>query len=370
MEMMNQKIVLAQRPKGAPKAEDFKLVEETVPELKDGEILLKTLSFSLDPYMRARMGEGDLEGPSFKLNEVLTGAAVCEVVETKDPLFKVGDKLLTGSGWQKFVVLKADLLAQGFPELDDELGVIKLSPDAKPSHYLGALGMPGYTAFHGLNIIGEPKERETVVITAATGAVGSIAGQLAKLKGCRVVGIAGGETKCKYAVATLGFDACVDHKSKSFAKDLATACPKGIDIYVENVGGPIFWTAFNLFNEHARVPIIGGIVWYNDAGTLLEPGFKFGGIFRKIGAAFRLFFHIDRSPLLFLLSIGKRLKLQGMVVTDDMSRYDQFVADSIPLIKAGKIVVKEDVVKGIENAPTAFIGLLQGKNFGKLVIEI
>jgi NADPH-dependent curcumin reductase CurA len=370
MSRINQKMVLAKRPQGAPVLDDFKVIESPVQELKDGEALLKTLYFSLDPYMRIKMSEGNTEGTSFVPGQPMLGGSVCLVEASKNPDLKVGDTVLANTGLQTYIIIKPRLLGKGFPWGDDVHEVKKIPHDLKASYYLGVLGMPGYTAYHGLVVVGEVKPGDTVVIPAATGAVGSIVGQLAKLKGCRVVGIAGGETKCRYAVEELGFDACVDHKSKTLAKDLAQACPKGIDIYVETVGGPIFWSVFPLLNEFARIPIIGGIAWYNYVGPLLEPGFKLNQIFPKLKAAYNMFFNIDRSPLLFMLSVGKRLKFQGFVIPDHMEGYNGFLKEIMPLVQSGKIKVKEDVVKGIEHAPEAFIGLLQGKNFGKLVIEV
>jgi NADPH-dependent curcumin reductase CurA len=369
MSLTNQLVTLVNRPTGALKLDDFKLEQAPVPEIRDGEVLLRTICFSIDPYMRFRMNEGDLEGESFKLGSVIEGASICSVEQSKNPDLKVGDLVLADTGWQTYAVFKGDVLSQGFP-FAGLPGLKKISKDVKSSYYLGALGMPGFTGFYALMAVGEPKPGETVVISAATGAVGSMAGQLAKLKGCRVVGIAGGETKCRYAVQELGFDACIDHKSKSFAKNLKAACPNGIDIYVENVGGSIFWTVLELFNENARIPIIGGIAWYNSAAVLIEPGFKLRQIFPKIKALLKMLFNVDRSPLLFMLSIGKRLKLQGLVITDHLEGYNDFLKEITPLIQSGKIKIKEDVVKGIDHAPKAFISLLEGKNFGKLVIEV
>lgn len=297
MALVNQKIVLINRPVGVPKQSDFKLVETVVPELKEGEVLLKTLYFTLDPYMRGRMNttKGSYV-PSFHLNEALDGGAICVVQDSKNSNLQTGDLVLTASGWQKYVISKGKLCSQGMPE--DLDSVKKLPNNVKPSYFLGALGMPGFTGHYGLLTIGQPKAGETVVVAAATGPVGSMVGQIAKLKGCRVVGIAGGEAKCRYAVTDLGFDECVDHHSKTFAKDLAKSCTKGIDIYYENVGGAVFYTVLPLLNQFARVPLCGAIAWYNSVATLQEPGFKFSNLWSKLRAFIKVFLKIDRSPLI------------------------------------------------------------------------
>jgi NADPH-dependent curcumin reductase CurA len=292
------------------------------------------------------MNEGASYAENFKLGEPLTGSAICSVQESKNPSFKVGDLVMTYSGWQTHTILSGKILDVGMPWSD----TVKKIPDGvKPSYFLGSLGMPGFTAHHGLMDIGQPKSGETVVVSAATGPVGSMVGQIAKSKGCYVVGIAGGSKKCDLAVNELGFDACVDHKSSSFKEDLKQACSKGIDVYFENVGGPVLMAVIPLLNVFARVPLCGAIAWYNNVGLPEGPDF---------------------SPLIVLAGIGKRIKYQGFIVSDHNNQYDSFLKETIPLIQSGKIKVKEDVVKGIKNAPEAFIGLLQGKNFGKLVIEI
>lgn len=366
---MNQQITLANRPIGEPQLSDFKLVETAVPEIKDGQVLLRTKYFSLDPYMRPRMTE--LESSyveSYHLGEVLDGAAVCVVEQTKNPNFQVGDLVLTSTGWQKYSVYSGDLASHAM--LFSPNAVIKLPTDVTASHFLGALGMAGLTAYYGLLKIGQPKSGETLVVSAATGAVGSMVGQLAKARGCRVVGIAGGPKKCRYAVDQLGFDACIDHNSKTMAQDLKQACPNGIDINYENVGGHIFATILPLLNEFARVVVCGAVATYNDSSTLQTPGWSFRLIFSKLKAFYRLFLHRDLSPLILLYSIGKRLKIQGFIVSDHADVYEDFLKETIPLIQSGKIKVNEDIVKGIENAPQAFIGLLRGKNLGKLIVEI
>jgi NADPH-dependent curcumin reductase CurA len=367
MTITNKQIVLSQRPSGEVKETDFKLIESPVPKLKDGEVLLKTQYFSLDPYMRSRMNDIDSYiGPN-KLNEVLEGAAICIIEDSKNPNFKVGDLFLTFTGWQEYTVVTPNLIkGMAF----NPVSVTKLDPDIKPSLYLGALGMPGFTAYHGLLEIGQPKKGETVVVAAATGPVGSMVGQLAKARGCYAVGIAGGSEKCRYAVEHLGFDACVDHKSKTMAQDLKKACPKGIDIYYENVGGPVFSAVLPLLNEFSRVPVCGAVHWYNDGVTLGEKSFSPSQIIPRVAAFSHMLLHLDQTPLIWLAMIGKRIKFQGFIISDNFDDYPQFLKETIPLIKSGKIIAKEDIIKGIENAPQAFAGLLRGKNFGKLVIEI
>jgi NADPH-dependent curcumin reductase len=346
MSLMNQQITLVKRPVGMPQLSDFELVETTVPDLQEGEVLLKTLCFSLDPYMRGRMNEGASYAENFKLGEALSGAAICVVESSRNPSLKVGEIINTYTGWQTYPVFKGVIVEHGLPWGN---AVKRISHDVRPSYFLGALGMPGFTAHHGLIQIGEPKPGETVVVSAATGAVGTMVGQLAKAMGCYVVGIAGGPEKCSFAVKELGFDACVDHKSPTLKEDLKSSCPKGIDIYFENVGGPVFWAVHPLLNLHSRVPLCGAIAWYNMTSLPEGP---------------------DLSPRIISSAIGKRTKYQGFIISDHNAQYDAFVEETMPLIESGKIKVKEDLVQGIENAPQAFIGLLQGKNFGKLVIEV
>jgi len=368
MPRINQQIILARRPAGAPVADDFKLVTTPVPELQEGEVLLRTEYFTLDPYMRGRMSESKSYVPPFELNAVLEGQGVCIVEESKSPDLNVGERVLAQTGWEKYAIGKGKGLESNDPFNPETL--IKIPNGVKPSYFLGALGMTGFTAYHGLMAIGQPKAGETVVVSAATGAVGSIVGQLAKLKGCRVVGIAGSAKKCQYAIQELGFDACVDHNSKTFVGDLKLACPDGIDIYYESVGGPVFWAVHPLLNNFARVPICGVISWYNDLMTLLQPGFNFRLLWAKAIAFFRVFFRIDKSSLILANFISKRLIFQGFIISDHYDHYSEFVKEVLPLIESGKIKVKEDIVQGIENAPEAFIGLLKGKNFGKLLIEV
>jgi NADPH-dependent curcumin reductase CurA len=368
MSVMNKKIVLVERPSGELTLNNFKLVETALPPLQDGEVLLKTLYFSLDPYMRPRMNE--VKGSyveCFQLDVALDGAAVCMVEDSKNEQLKIGDVVLTTTGWQTYTAFKPEIVT-GMPMTKH--AVMKVSADVKPSLYLGALGMPGLTAYHGLFEIGQPKQGETVVVSAATGAVGAMVGQLAKMHGSRVVGIAGGESKCQYAVRELGFDACVNYKSKSFTADLKTFCPRGVDVYFENVGGPVFKAILPRLNNFARIPVCGAITYYNDGATLQEPGFGLTRLYAKIRAFIRMFMHLDKTPIILSTILGKRIKMQGFIIADHFDRYGLFLKTAVPLVQSGKIIAKEDIVKGIENAPAAFIRLLQGGNFGKMVIEI
>jgi NADPH-dependent curcumin reductase CurA len=341
MSLMNQQVLFLKHPIGAPKLDDFDLVEKPVPDLQDGEVLVKTLYFSLDPYMRGRMSDAKSYAQGFPLGEVMGGGAVCVVEESKNPTLKVGEVVMTFTGWQTYAVLK-----------NAEIPMLqKLPKDIQPSLFLGALGMPGFTAYYGLLHIGEPKAGETVVVAAATGPVGSMVGQLAKARGCHVVGIAGGQEKCRFATHELGFDGCVDHKSDSFEEDLKKACPKGIDVYFENVGGHVFKAIFPLLNNFARVPICGMIASYNATSQADDPSYNLG------------------SAILRVILV-KRMRFQGFIISEHYDHYNTFLAEVVPLVQSGKIKFKEDVVKGIENSPQAFIGLLEGKNFGKLLIEI
>ncbi len=349
MSVISKQVILVSRPTGEPKLSDFKLIETELPALQDGEVLLKTLYFSLDPYMRSRMNS--TKGSyveCFKLNVPLDGAAISVVAESKSEELKVGDIVLNATGWQTHAICKGKASA-GMAMTSGAL--TRLPADVKPSLFLGALGMPGLTAHYGLLDIGQPKSGETVVVSAATGAVG-------------------GSEKCQYAVRELGYDACVDYKSKTFADDLRKACPNKIDIYFENVGGAVFKAVLPLLNNFARVPVCGLISYYNDGSTLQEPGFKLSGIFSKLKAFIHMFFHLDQTPLLFGSMLGKRIKFQGFIISDHFDDYAAFINETVPLVQAGKIKTKEDIVKGIENSPAAFIKLLQGKNFGKLVIEV
>ncbi len=366
MSYTNKQVVLVSRPHGEPKLSDFAVIESEIPSLKEGEILLKTQCFSLDPYMRGRMNVIASYIQPFGLGKVLEGGAICTIEASKNPELKVGDLVLTTTGWQTHGVIKPKIVNELFT---DPTNVMKLPSDIKPSLFLGALGLPGYSGYYGIKKIGEPKKGETVVVSAATGGVGSMAGQFAKRMGCYVVGIAGGSEKCKHAVEEFGFDVCVDRYSNTFPEDLKKACPKGIDIYFENVGGPVFFAVHPLLNEFARIAVCGTISWYNDGMTLAEPGLSFRQIIPKLRAILK-FIGIDRTPLIIRSMIVKRLKYQGFLIRDHFNEYEMFLKEVAPLIKSGEIKYKEHIVQGIEKAPEAFCGLLKGQNFGKVVIEV
>jgi hypothetical protein len=336
--IVNRQIQLASRPVGAPTAANFHLATATVPSAGPGQVLLRTVFLSLDPYMRGRMSDAASYAAPVAIGSTMVGATVCRVETSQHADYAVGDWVLAYTGWQDYAV-------------SDGTGLTKLDPKlAPPSYALGVLGMPGFTAYMGLLDIGAPKAGETVVVPAATGAVGSVVGQIAKLKACRVVGIAGGAQKCKSAVEELGFDVCIDHHSPDLPALLAAACPDGIDVYFENVGGKVFDAVLPLLNSAARVPVCGLIANYN--ATALPDG-------------------PDRSPFLMRTLLTKRIRMQGFIIFDDYGhRYPEFAKDMGQWLQQGKITFREDIVDGLENAPQAFIGLLEGKNFGKLIVRL
>lgn len=334
---VNRRFVLAERPKGMPTTANFRLEQTAVPAIRDGELLLRTVYLSLDPYMRGRMSDAPSYAAPVEVGAVMVGGTVSRVAESKHPNFKAGDLVQAFSGWQDYSV-------------SDGAGIVKLDPNMpRPSYAVGVLGMPGFTAYHGLIDIGAPKPGETVVVASATGAVGSAVGQISKIKGARVIGIAGGPEKCAYAVRELGFEQCIDHKDPNLPKLLAQACPNGIDVYFENVGGAVFDAVWPLLNNFARVPVCGVITRYN--ATTLPPG-------------------PDRLPLLETTLLMKRIRMQGFIIMDHYAKVGEFVHDMTQWIKEGRVKSREDIVEGLENAPQAFLGLLEGKNFGKLVIKV
>ena len=333
----NRRIVLARRPQGAPVAEDFRLEEAAVPVPAAGQVLLRTRYLSLDPYMRGRMSDAPSYAPPVALGSPMTAQTVSVVEASNNPAFAVGQLVVANVGWQDYGVSDGrDLL-----RVDAAL--------EHPSWALGVLGMPGLTAYVGLLDIGQPRAGETVVVAAATGAVGSVVGQIAKLKGCRVVGVAGGEAKCRYAVETLGFDACLDHHGADLAERLAAACPKGIDVYFENVGGAVLYAVAPLLNVGARVPLCGLIAWYN-----LE----------KLPAG------VDRTPALLSAVLRRRIRIQGFIIFDHNDRFPAFQRDMSTWVQEGKVRYREQLIEGLENAPRGLMGLLQGENFGKLVVHV
>lgn len=335
---VNRRVVLAARPRGLPTPQDFRVEEVAIPAPADGQVLLRTLYLSLDPYMRNLMEEvGPAYASSVSLGETMVGGTVSRVVASKHPQWRAGDLVLGNVGWQDYA-------------LSDGSDLIALGQAAHPSFSLGGLGMPGFTAYVGLADIGQPKAGETVVVAAATGAVGSVVGQLANIKGARVVGIAGGEDKCRYLVEELGFDAAIDRRGPGFAARLAAACPNGIDVYFENVGGEVFDAVVPLLNIGARVPVCGVIAHYNDEA--LPPG-------------------PNRLPLVMSTVLQKRIRMQGFVILDHFGeRFDAFRREMSDWVSAERVKLREDRVDGLENAPSAFIGLLQGRNFGKLVVRV
>ncbi|QIB51718.1 NADP-dependent oxidoreductase [Pseudomonas sp. OIL-1] len=336
---VNRQILLASRPVGAPNDDNFKLVETPIPKPAQGQMLLRNTWMSLDPYMRGRMSDAKSYSEPTEVGDVMPCGAVSRVVESNLEGYQPGDLVMAyTAGWQDYAISDGSM-------------VFKLDPDMEhPSHALGVLGMPGFTGYMGLTDIGQPKAGETVVVAAATGPVGAVVGQVAKLKGCRVVGIAGGKQKCDYAVNELGFDACLDHHLDSLESDLQQACPDGIDIYFENVGGKVFDAVMPLLNPHSRVPVCGLIAQYN--ATSLPEG-------------------PDRLPQLMRLLLSQRIRMQAFIIFDNYGpHYPEFLKVMTPWVKEGKVKVKEDVVEGLENAPRAFMGLLDGKNFGKLVVKI
>lgn len=334
---MNRRIVLASRPEGKPGPSNFRLESLPLPGVGKGEMLLETLYLSLDPYMRGRMAAGPNYASGVAIDDVMIGGTVSRVLRSKHPGFKEGQLVTASGGWQEY-------------SLSDGSDALPIDSRVKPITYaLGVLGMPGLTAYVGLLDIGQPKPGETVVLAASTGAVGSVVGQIAKLKGCRVVGIAGAKEKCRYAVEELGYDACVSHYDADMAEQLAAACPDGIDVYFENVGGSSWEAVMPLLNNFARVPVCGLIAHYNQ--TELPPG-------------------PDRMSLLQGMILRRRIKMQGFIIPDHRDRIPDFVRDVSTWLAAGKIKYREHVVEGLENAPEAFLGLFSGVNFGKLLVKV
>jgi hypothetical protein len=303
-----------------------------VPASKDGEMLTRTVYLSLDPYMRGRISGVKSYAKGVDPGELMVGGTVSEVLESKHPSFKPGDYVQGYDGWQTHAI-------------SNGASVRKLDPAVAPiSTALGVLGMPGMTAYVGLLDIGQPKPGETVVVSAASGAVGAVVGQIAKLKGCRAVGIAGSKDKCEYVVNELGFDACVNYKTDALVPALSAACPKGIDVYFENVGGEITEAVVQLLNPFSRIPLCGLISMYNATSPAPGPSWR------------------------YLLT--NRVLVKGFIVSDHLDRMPAFLADVSKWVREGKLKFREDIVDGLENAPTAFIGLLQGKNFGKMLVRV
>jgi len=328
----NKQVLLANRPDGWVKESDFRIAETPLASPGDGGVLVRNLFLSLDPYMRGRMSASKSYAASVDLGAVMVGGTVGEVVESRNPKFKAGDIVVGYLGWQQYGV-------------SDGKDLRKVARRNFPlSLYLGAVGMPGVTAWIGLNKIGQPKAGETVVVSAASGAVGSVVGQLAKLQGCRVVGVAGGALKCAHTMQDLGFDGCVDYKAGHIAHDLEREAPDGIDIYFDNVGGDILEAVIPRLNPFARIPLCGLISDYNATTPRGIP---------------------DMRPFLI-----KRVKLQGFICSDTMELWPEALKQLGDLVENGTLKHRETVVEGIENAPKAFIGLFKGENFGKLIVKL
>ena len=328
--MENRRVVLASRPAGWVTEDNFRIESATVPSPGEGEVLVKNLWLSLDPYMRGRISEAKSYVKGVELGEVMVGQTVGEVLESKNAKFKQGDYVLTQLGWQLYGVSKE---------------ITKVEASRAPlSYYLGVLGMPGMTAYFGLKELGQPKAGETVVVSAASGAVGSVVGQLAKIWGCRAVGIAGGPEKCGYVTRELGFDACVDYKAGNLHRDLKAACPKGVDVAFENVGGEILDGVLRQMNLFSRVVVCGLIAEYNAT----EPyGYK-----------------NMRAVLV------NRIRMQGMIVFDWKERYGEALQALAGYLAAGRLKTRESVVEGLQNAPRGLISLLKGGNFGKQLVKL
>ncbi|MGC8807105.1 MAG: NADP-dependent oxidoreductase [Thiomonas sp.] len=332
MHDQNLQCVLAERPTGWVEPRHFRFERSPIPTPGDGEVLVRNHWLSLDPYMRGRMSDAKSYAEPVALGAVMVGGTAGEVIASRDPQFQPGDKVVGMLGWQLYGVAPGRALQK----VDDR--------QVPLSAYLGPVGMPGVTAWYGLNRICEPKAGETVVVTAAAGAVGSVVGQLAKAKGCRVVGVAGGAQKCRYVVEELGFDACVDYKAGNLKADLKTALPDGVDALFENVGGDIFDVLLTRTNAFARIALCGMIADYNTTDPYCMKNL--------------------RAVLIH------RLKLQGFIVSEHMDQWPAALRELAGLVAAGRLRWRESVAQGLENAPDAFIGMLKGQNFGKQLVKL
>ena len=337
-ETQNRQFVLAERPKGEPTDNTLRLETTEVPTPGKGQMLLRNEYLSLDPYMPGRMSSAPSYAPPVEIGEVMVGGTVAQVVSSDVEGYEAGDWVVAFGGWQDYT-------------LSDGTGVINMGKSPQnPSWALGVLGMPGLTAWAGLTQIGQPKEGETLVVAGASGPVGATVGQIGKILGLRVVGIAGGSEKCQHVVDTLGFDACIDYKADSFADDLAKAVPDGIDIYLENVGGAVFDAVMPLLNPSARIPLCGLISQYN--ATALPEG-------------------PDRMNYLMGQLLRKRITMRGFIVFDDFGHlYPEFAKQMTGWVQEGKVKYREEMIEGLEQAPAAFVGLLRGEAFGKRVIHL
>lgn len=324
-------IILRRRPQGVASIQDFALQEDAMPRPQQGEVLTRTLWLSIDPYMRVRMNEAKTYAAQAEIGAPMTGETVGQVLDSNDPRFAPGDVVVGARGWQSHIVSAADSL-------------VPVQPGVGPSTYLGVLGLPGVTAFSGMKDIGEPKAGETVVISAASGGVGSVAGQIAKRAGARVVGVAGGPAKCAFVRDKLGFDDCIDHRGKDLSAALRAACPNGIDVYFENVGGDLQHAVFPMMNDFGRMIMCGMVAEYNDVTPRAGP---------SLGTTFL-----------------KRLRIQGFICGDHPENFAIWRALAGKWVADGSLRYREDVVDGLENAPQALVSLLAGRNFGKLVVRV
>jgi NADPH-dependent curcumin reductase CurA len=333
----NLQIVLASRPTGRPSPDNFQFVQAPVPSPGDGQILLKIRYLSLDPYMRGRMSAAKSYAAAVEIGQVMEGGTVAEVLESRHPDYAAGDVVLSYSGWQSYA-------------LSDGTDLRRLDPQQAPvTTALGVLGMPGFTAYAGLLTLGQPKAGETVVVAAASGPVGATVGQIAHIKGARAVGIAGGPEKCTLVRDVFGFDVALDHRAPTFAEDLREACPDGIDVYFENVGGKVWDAVFPLLNTFARVPVCGLVAQYNSTGPFEGP---------------------DRLPSLMRDVLTKSLTIRGFIQREFSAQRPDFYREMAQWIAEGRVKYQEDIVDGLESAPEAFIGMLEGRNFGKLIVQV
>lgn len=333
----NQCIIFSERPEGMPDERHLKLQTRPMPKAEEGQVLLRTIYLSLDPYMRGRMSAAKSYAQAVEVGQIMEGATVCEVAESRHPDWKAGDLVLAHTGWQAWAAVSPQ-------------GLRKLDPKEAPiSTAVGVLGMPGFTAYAGLLEYGRPKQGETIVVSAASGAVGQVVGQMAMLMGCRVVGIAGGAEKCRFITEELGFDVAVDHRGANFREDLVTACPDGVDIYWENVAGDVLLAVLPLFNDFARIPVCGLIAYYNATGEPQGPD-KLPGFMRQV--------------------LTRRLSINGFIQFDLPQHKEAFYRDMPAWVREGKVRYREDITPGLENAVAAFQGLLSGKNFGKQLVQV
>jgi NADPH-dependent curcumin reductase len=333
----NLQVLLASRPVGRPSPDNFEFVQTPIPNPGEGQVLLKIRYLSLDPYMRGRMSAAKSYAASVEIGQVMEGGTVAEVLESRHPDYAAGDMVLSYSGWQAHA-------------LSDGSDLRKLDPQQAPvTTALGVLGMPGFTAYAGLLTLGQPKPGETVVVAAASGPVGATVGQIARIKGARAVGIAGGPDKCALVRDAFGFDVALDHRSPTFAEELQAACPDGIDVYFENVGGKVWDAVFPLLNTFARIPVCGLVAQYNSTGPFDGP---------------------DRLPILMRDVLTKSLTIRGFIQREFHAQRPAFYREMAQWIAEGRVKYQEDIVDGLESAPEAFIGMLEGRNFGKLIVQV